>query len=137
VTEPDPTNLPAVAAKLITTIDGLTAAINDLLRRTARSERFIAFTVAGLVLDLGLTIVAGFLMYSQYSTNATLEDTRGEVLCPLYSVFLGSYNPSTRSPGTDRKTYEDTFQVIRDGYQHLGCTSPLVPPATPHAAPPK
>jgi hypothetical protein len=135
VTEPDPSNLPAVAKELIITIAGLTSAIQDLLRRTTRSERLIAFTVMGLILDLCLTIVAGFLVYSQYSTNAALDDTRSEVLCPLYSVFLGSYNPNTRAAGQDRKTYEDTFQVIRAGYAHLGCTSPLVPPAIPHAAP--
>lgn len=132
----DPADLPAVAAKLIETIAELTEAIQDLLRRTARSETHIRvmWGVVGVVVFLAGGMSA--LFYQQSQTNARLDDTRSGVLCPLYSVFLGSYNPSTRAPGTDRDTYEATFAVIRDGYKDLGCTTPLVPPATSRSNPP-
>lgn len=145
MTEPqDPNDLPAVAARLITTIEGLTESIKDLLERTARSEEEIArskqqtrwqwVVIAAIAV---LFAVAGLTVYQQAQTNSRLDDTRAEVLCPLWSVFLGSYNPSTRAPGQDRETYEATFAVIRDGYNRLGCTTPFVPPPTSRSTPPK
>ncbi len=147
-TAQDPTDLPAVASQLIKTIDELTKSIQELLHRTARSEEQIArserqtrwqWVVIGLIAVL--FAVQGFTTYQQVQTNNRLDDTRAEVLCPVWSIFLGGYNPATRAPGRDRDTYTATYGVIRDGYDRLGCTTPLVPPpstrVTPAPAPPK
>lgn len=136
MTAPDPNDLPAVAARLIETIDDLTKAIQDLLSRTARSERRekMMWGVIGLV--AALAVGMSLTYYQQIQTSKSLDATRGDVLCPLYSIFLGSYNPSTRASGADRDSYEAAFVVIRDGYERLECTLPLVPPATPRSSPP-
>lgn len=135
MTAPDPKDLPAVAARLIQTIDGLTEAIHDLLRRTSRSETQlkIMWVVVGLVVFLagGMSLT----YYQQAQTDRSLTATRSE-LCSLYSVFLGSYNPSTRQAGPDRDAYEAAFVSFREGYLRLECTSPFVPPATPRSSPP-
>jgi hypothetical protein len=144
MTEPDPADLPAVAAQLIRTIDDLTKSIKELLDRTARSEEQIArsekqtrwqWVVIGAIAIL--FAIQGFTTYQQVQTSTRLDDTRSGVLCPLFSVFLGSYNPTTRAAGTDRETYEATFAVIREGYRDLGCTTPFVPPPTSRSTPPK
>jgi len=136
MTAPDPNDLPAVAARLIETIEGLTESIQDLLHRTARSEKQARWQWLVIGLIAVVTVFSGITYYQQIQTSKSLDATRGDVLCPLYAVFLGSYNPSTRAPGADRDTYEATFVVIRDGYERLDCTLPLVPPATPRSSPP-
>jgi len=147
-TAQDPTDLPAVAAQLIKTIDELTKSIQELLHRTARSEkqtRWQWVVIAAVVL---IFAVQGVTTYQQIQTNRTtvqnsqtLASVQGDVLCPLYAVVLGGYNPTTRTEGRDRDTYQATYAVMRDGFARLGCTTPLVPPptsrATPAPTPPK
>jgi hypothetical protein len=87
--------------------------------------------------DLVFTAGFIFLFYNQNRTADALDDTRGEVLCPLYASFLGAYNPNSRAPGTDRATYESVFAQMRAGYVHLNCTTPFVPKPTPTAPAPK
>ena len=127
-TAQDPTDLPAVAAKLIETIDELTKAIQDLLHRTARSEKQTRrqWVVIGLIAVV--TAFSGVNYYQQ-------AQTRSEQ-CSMYSVFLGSYNPSTRAEGAGRDAYESALAAFREGYLRLGCTTPYVPPATPRSSPP-
>ena len=138
----DPADLPAVAARLITTIDELTKSIHELLERTAKSEKQTRWQWVAIVAIALLFAVQGFSTYQQVQTNKAVIEasksagaTRSE-LCSLYSVFLGSYNPSTRAPGTDRDTYELTYKTFREGYNRLECTTPYVPPATPRSSPP-
>jgi len=133
----DPTDLPAVAAQLIKTIDELTKSIQELLHRTARSEKQTKWQWVVIGAISILFAVQGFTTYQQVQTSARLDDTRSGVLCPLFSVFLGSYNPTTRAAGADRETYEATFAVIRGGYRDLACTTPFVPPPTTRVTPPK
>jgi hypothetical protein len=150
-TSQDPTDLPAVAARLIDTIDELTKSINELLHRTARSEEEIArskkqtrWQWAAILAVAVLFAIQGFTTYQQVQTSrATIQNSQalasvqGDVLCPVWAVFLGGFNPSTRAPGPDRATYEATYAVIRDGYNRLGCTTPFVPPPTTRVTPPK
>jgi hypothetical protein len=140
----DPKDLPGVALQLIETIDELTKSINELLHRTARSEEQIArserqtrWQWVVITAIAVLFTVQGVTTYQQVQTSNRLDDTRAGVLCPLFSVFLGSYNPTTRAAGADRETYEATFAVIRGGYHDLACTTPFVPPPTTRPAPPK
>lgn len=125
------------AAELTKSVKLLTDAVSKLMARTERSERAILLTIVTLVIDVVLTVVVGASIWGQFATNTKVdaalrqqEITTNQVLCPLYAVFIGSYNPESRAPGTDRETYESNFQVIREGYEILRCTTPIVPPAT-------
>lgn len=110
--------------------------MDALVTRAEKSERRIFGIVLAVILDLSLTVGLLFLWHSQTQTTAALDDTKSQVLCPLYSAFLGSYNPNTRAPGLDRQTYEQIFSQFRSSYQHLSCTTPLVPkPTTPAPQP--
>jgi hypothetical protein len=129
--------LAKTAAQLTESVKTLTEAVGKLMDRTERSEKAILRTVALLILDVVLTIAVGASIYAQFATNARVEQairqqdvTTTQVLCPLYAAFLGSYNPQSRAPGSDRDIYEQNFVVIRDGYRILGCNTPFVPPPT-------
>lgn len=125
------------AAELTTSVKTLTEAVEKLMGRTERSERAILLTVVTLIIDVVLTIGVGLSFYAQFATNSKVEQairqqeiTTTQVLCPLYAVFLGSYNPQSRASGSDRDIYEQNFVVIRDGYKTLQCSTPIVPPPT-------
>jgi hypothetical protein len=126
----------AVATSLTEVVNGLRASVDALVTRAEKSERRIFGIVLAVILDLSLTVGLLFLWHSQAQTSNALDDTKSQVLCPLYSAFLGSYNPNTRAPGLDRQTYENIFAQFRTSYQHLGCTTPLVPKPTPTTQPP-
>lgn len=131
-------SLVAVAATLTVTVDGLRESVDSLVKRAQRSERVVASVVVTVIVDLLFTVGLLFLWHSQTQTSEALDDTRSQVLCPLYAVFLGAYNPDSRAPGLDRQKYEDVFTTIRRSYVYLQCTTPLVPKPTPTtSAPPK
>jgi len=96
----------------------------------------IASIVVTIIVDLIFTGGFVFLFYNQNRTADALDDTRNQVLCPLFAGWLGTYNPNSRAPGHDRDTYEDVFAQMRGTYQHLACTTPLVPKPTPTTPPP-
>lgn len=121
----------AVATSLTEVVNGLRDSVAALVTRAEKSERRTFGIVLAVILDVSLTVGLLFLWNSQAQTSAALDDTRAEVLCPLYSAFLGSYNPITRAPGVDRQTYEQIFSQFRASYTHLACTTPLVPKPTP------
>ena len=130
-------HLSEVGTSLIAAVDGLRNAISALVKRADRSEKRIVGIVFAIVLDLIFTASFALLYYQQSRTAIELADTRATVLCPLYSTLLGSYNPTSRAPGKDRADYENIFTQMRDSYQHLDCTSPLVPKPTPTKTPAK
>lgn len=75
------------------------------------------------------------LVEAQAQTTARLEKIvsqqeviRNQVLCPLFRVLLGGYQPETRAPGPDRDKYETAFAEMRDQYSVLQCVGDLVPP---------
>jgi hypothetical protein len=111
------------AVKLARNVAALNASIDGLHRRTARSERVIALTIIGLCLDLALTLIAAFLVWTQFDTTS-----RVDAVCPLYAVIIGSYNPDTRAAGEARDSYNQAFDIMRDGYARLKCRNPIVPP---------
>jgi hypothetical protein len=156
MTEPDPKDLPAVALRLITTIDGLTKAIGELLARAESSEERIsasetkvedttrrvksnerrAHAIRILVLfDILATVLGFYLGYTLVATNARLD-----TVCPLYAFYVGTYAPQTRSAGPDRDAYIRAFADMRIKFIGLGCgpAYPIVPGAAhpPAAAPP-
>lgn len=123
-------------APLIAAVEALRKAVEALVTRAEKSERRIAGIVIAIIIDLIFTSGFAALYYQQQRTAATLADTRAEVLCPLYAVFLGAYNPASRAPGPDREAYENAFAQFRYSYQRLQCTTPLVPAPTTKATPP-
>jgi hypothetical protein len=149
MTEPDPKDLPAVALRLITTIDGLTKAIGLLMDRAEASEKKIDEAETGIsatkkhvkvmwaliAVDLLLSFTLTTLFYLQFETNQKLNDTRAEVLCPLYSLIAGAYDPSTRKAGAARDAYIAGYQNISSAYSHLDCPTPPLPPRVTGAPP--
>ncbi|MCW2904205.1 MAG: hypothetical protein JWO67_6470 [Streptosporangiaceae bacterium] len=124
-------SLESIGASLIASVDGLRIAVASLVARAEKSERRIAGIVFAVVLDLIFTGCFAGLYWQQSKTSVELADTRIQVLCPMYATFLGAYNPNSRAPGTDRQTYEGVFAQLRGSYEHLQCTTPLVPRPTP------
>lgn len=163
MTEPNPTDLPAVASKLIESIGELTRAIQMLMDRAEASERKIAATektvadtqelaeantkrvktnehkanfLRGLLLfDMLLTVLGFLLGFYIFHTNARID-----AVCPYAAFDIGTYAPQTRSPGVDRDQYIDSFNTMRAEFLDLDCGSkyPIVPGAAhpPTAAPP-
>lgn len=126
------------ARQLADRVGGLSLAVEQLDKRTNRSERITIGVVFGLALDLVLSIAVAIVLSNQVSTNARLQGaidreqlTRQEAVCPLYSLLLGSYRPESRAPGVDRDQYNATFDVMRKARDTLECAGPLTPPATP------
>jgi hypothetical protein len=110
-------------------LDALGKAVNGLAVDQAgqlrRTQRILRWTVAGLIFDLLLTLVGG-LLYLQVQTNtARIQEVNARVnsqaLCPLYEVFLRSYNPGSPSAQQDPAEYDRNFAVIEQGAKALGC----------------
>jgi hypothetical protein len=135
-----PRGAAAVVTPLIEAISSLRDAVEGLEARADRAQKRVVGIVIAIVIDLLFTGGFAVLYVSQENTAAQVADTRNEVLCPLYGAWLGTYNPVTRAPGLDRATYENVFGQMRQQYEHLACTTPLVPkptPTTPSAPPSK
>jgi hypothetical protein len=156
MTEPDPTDLPAVASKLITTIGELTRAIQMLMdradaaearlkatedlaksntNRTKRNERK-AHTIRILVAaDIMFTLVGSVLVYYLVHTNFRID-----AVCPYAAFDIGTYAPLSRAAGPARDQYVASFDKMRAEFIDLDCGSayPIVPGAAhpPVASPP-
>jgi hypothetical protein len=92
------------------------------LRRTQRTVKWIRF---GLITHLILLLVCGIL-YVQVQRNsdqlrAVNVRTSTQALCPLYELFLRSYNPQSPTAKQDPVEYERNFTVIEQGARVLGC----------------
>lgn len=116
-------------------IAGLSLAVEQLDRRTNRSEKITIGVVFGLILDLILSVAVALVLGAQFSTNAKLEDantrleaTVTEGICPVYGLVLGSYNPLTRKEGAERDAYVQSFKVMNEAYKSLKCPTAIVPP---------
>jgi hypothetical protein len=109
----------------------LTGEVHRLNDRADRNDRDKRWLIVGLLLVVALVALTAFVAVRAQETATEQEQLRNGVLCPLYSVFLGSYDPKTRDKNPDpqaRQKYEDAFGKIRDGWDVMGCTDPLVPP---------
>jgi hypothetical protein len=85
------------------------------------SVRRIKMIVAGLVVGGLISLSAiGYAIYNSNKIDTVQRRTSNEVLCPLYKLFLDSYNPSAQPP-EKRQAYEDAFNVIKRSYDVLNC----------------
>lgn len=127
-------------SELIESVTRLRQAVESLVTRAEKSEKRIAGIIAAVAIDLVFTAGFAFLYWQGSTTQEQLNGTRVQVLCPLYSVLLGAYNPSSRAPGLSRQTYENVFAQLRASYAYLECQTPLVPGpigTTPVPVPPR
>ena len=119
------------AKSLNDTAEANTAALNRVHERLDRSDRDRRRFVTALIV---ITMLAGFLGIESFRLEQAIraqDQLRANVLCPLYGIFLGSYNPKTRDNNPDpaaRAKYEDAFAKIRDGWNSMNCSDPIVPP---------
>ena len=109
-------------------MDRLTVAQQQLADRMDRSDRDRRWFTAAILAVVVIVVGVGLVAVRAERTAREQEQLRNEVLCPLYGLILGGYDPTTRPEGDARQKYEDTFVIIRQGYGVLRCTSPLVPP---------
>lgn len=128
-------SLGAIGESLVAAVGELRKSVVALIDRADKSEKRVKGVVTAIVLDLFITGILGLLYWNQQHTADLLSDTRQQVLCPMYASWLGSYNPVSRAPGQDRQTYVDVFAQMRQQYDHLQCTTPLVPRPTPTPTP--
>lgn len=69
------------------------------------------------------------LVEQQAQTTERLEKIISQVLCPLYRIFVLSYNPnSLAAKAQGLEAYNATFNDIRHQYDVLGCAAPSAPP---------
>lgn len=106
---------------------------NKTWKTTVKIRWMIALVVLCLILS-GATLI-GYFRTSDLIANQ--EVIKGQVLCPMYKIFLGSYQPETRTPGADRDKYEAAFKDMWTQYGALNCTGALVPPRYDLPHPPK
>lgn len=122
------TELAARASALADKVSGLSLAVAQIGRRTDRSEKLTLAVGLGLALDLVLSAIVAFALHSLYEVKDREDATRQQALCPLYSLILGSYAPTSRPEGEERDKYEAAFAEMRDAYASLNCRAGLVPP---------
>lgn len=134
--------LAATAAELGRKVDRLTDAVdrldkshNQLATRTGAVERRSVRTVVASVLAVAILVIGGWLAYTQVVTNSRLDavvtdqqKVTQQVLCPVFALLLGGYDPETRPPGEARVRYVETFEEYSRIFARLECTTELVPP---------
>jgi hypothetical protein len=111
----------------------LTTEVHRLYGRADKTDRDKRWLVAGLLLVVGLVAVVAIVAVVAFRIAKQQEELRAEVLCPLYGVFLGAYDPKSRDNNPDpdaRRKYEDAYGKIRRGWEVMQCTDPIVPPRT-------
>jgi hypothetical protein len=102
--------------------------LNDRADRNDRDKRWL---IVGLLLVVALVAMVAYVAVQARRTADVQDELRAQVLCPLYSIFLGAYDPKTRDKNPDpqaRQKYEDAYAKIRNGWEVMGCTDSLVPP---------
>lgn len=100
-------------------VDANSAKVDKNTHRTRIKIRWIiALVVFDLILSGAVTV--GYFKIREIVNNA---------ICPLFSIFVGSYDPESRAPGPGRDVYEDNFRKIRVIYYDvLTCTTPPAGP---------
>lgn len=74
---------------------------------------------------IGLVILDLVLSAAVFWSYITIRRVVNDALCPMFSIFVGSYDPESRAPGPGRDVYEDNFRKIRVIYYDvLTCSQP-------------
>lgn len=120
------------------TVTVLTGDLATEKKRSRRERLVLRVAVGGLILDLVLSVLVGvgYLRQAQTSKQqgeivAQQENTRSDVLCPLFAIFIGAYDPTSRTEGYAREAYEETYRKLRKiNNEVLRCNEAPVPPRT-------
>lgn len=132
-----------VLTTITESIASLGKSVDNLTHKQAvqikRAKRLAIIAIAGFVLDILLTIGAGFLgvkafdnandiktsqetiVSQQVQLRALQNKVSTEALCPLYEIFLKSYDPKSPAALEDPAQYEQSFRVIEKGAKVLQC----------------
>lgn len=128
-------NLSQRAEGLTTAVAELSTAVGRLATNQTRMRHVIYATIAGVMLDLVLTVVVSVLFSNQREVSNQISEansrietvqrrTSDEVLCPLYKVLL-SFEPRASTSPTitpeERQARVEAYDVVRQGYVVLGC----------------
>lgn len=111
-------------------VDKLSLSLDQLGRRTSRTERLTTRNALVAALLVAALLIVGWVAYGQQQTANRLGDVTQLSLCPVFKLVLGGYDPQSRPAGDARAQYEQQFSVMRDAYARLQCTGELVPPRT-------
>jgi hypothetical protein len=105
----------------ITKLQAVSAANAETVRRLRRA---FALAVAGLVLDMLLTVVAG-LLYSNVAGNSHRIDVTQTAtdrhLCGMYDLFLDSYNLASPGGIANPDAYEASFTQLEADATEAQC----------------
>lgn len=128
-------NLTRAVSDLGASVSHLARTQAHLARTQAHIRRVVAWTVAGLAIDVALTVLVTFLYSGQQDSNRRISAnneritevqgrTSNDVLCPLYKLILDSEKRAQANPALspDQRTEQaKLFAVIHDGYNVLRC----------------
>lgn len=125
------------------TLISITRSVNDLavttqalsdgnvkqIARQRRITRWLAFisalkalVIIGLaVLVVRLQRLADLAAENSARIAEVQARTSVEVLCPLWELFLKSYNPNSTAARESKLNYDESFRVIEIGAERLGC----------------
>jgi hypothetical protein len=112
-------NAGALAEKVDLLVDRVEELHDDLQTQNKALARKGKWFWAGVALNTLLAAGFGWVVHDQFVT-------REQVLCPLYSIFVKSYNPNSlaaKAQGIEQ--YNRTFEDIRHQYDVLGCAEPV------------
>jgi hypothetical protein len=125
-------HLSASADQLTEAVGTLNSSVQQLASYSKRSRRLIYLTIAGLLVDLTLTVVVGVLFNSQQHVNDKLRQTQSridEVLhsdCPFFQD-LGTVTLPAKATTFGIKIVADS----RTAYYTHGCVAISGPMAKP------
>lgn len=120
-------------AKSVARLTGLAQALAEGLQaqivKAARIQRAVGAVVVALALGAGVIgyQVAKLKQLGDVAAEngrhiaEIQERTSGQVLCPMWEMFLGSYRADHPEAVRDPKAYEQAFSVIEAGAATLGC----------------
>jgi hypothetical protein len=103
----------------------LSGLATEMEKKTWKTTVKIRWMIALVTVDV---ILSGAMFIGYFTVSDLVksqEVVRAQVLCPLYSIFVSSYNPNSlaaKAQGID--AYNKTFAEIQTQYGVLRCTTP-------------
>lgn len=122
-----------VSGELADTVDRLAKRAGKNEQRTSRISRRVAVTLLLLAVDIPVTVAIGLLWNNQADTNRRIQAATDHasavqthvvnILCPLYKLFVDSYDPKARAAMTaaGQVHYDTQYAIITRGYRDLNC----------------
>lgn len=109
--------------ELTEAVEDLTKELTDQRERLRWQGKFLVALAVCVALIVGLIIALVVVGTRQQEDRDAQRVTRVEALCPLYYVFLDSYNQQQRDamPPAQQSKYDNAFTTIRHGSEVLGC----------------